>query len=377
MVLVGPAHPYRGGLAVYDERIVKQFQDEGWEVEIITFTVQYPAFLFPGKTQFSTAPKPENLKITRMLNSINPFSWIKTGRKIRRGDYDLVLTKYWLPFMAPCLGKVLRIARKNKKTTAISILDNVIPHEHHFGDRMLTRYFVRSADGFVAMSQSVLNDLRLFDKQKPVAFCPHPLFDNFGEKISRDQALQNLNLDKDCRYLLFFGLVRAYKGLDWLIEAFADKRLRSYPVKLIVAGEFYDDKKPYLDRIAAHQLTDKVIVYDEFIPDAKVRDFFNACDLVVQPYKTATQSGITQIAYHFEKPMLVTNVGGLGEIVPDGKVGYAVHPDAKSIADALVDFFANHRQDDFKQGILSEKEKYSWSRMSAAIQSLFTTEKKK
>ncbi len=372
ILILGSAHPYRGGIAAFNERLAGQFQQEGHDVDLMTFTLQYPSFLFPGKTQYSTDPAPVGLKIERRINAVSPLNWLKIGKVIRNRHYDVVIFAYWMSFFAPCYGT---IARRLKGVARIGLAHNMLPHEPSVIDRMFSPYFVRSMDGFVALSKSVLNDIGRFEKQnKPKVFSPHPIYDHYGLCENRETALDNLNLDKNYRYLLFFGLVRAYKGLDWLIEAFADERLRSYPVKLIVAGEFYDDKKPYLDRIASHQLSDTVMVYDEFIPDAKVKDFFNACDLVVQPYKTATQSGVTQIAYHFEKPMLVTNVGGLDEIVPDGKVGYTVHPDVRSIADALVDFFGNQRQDDFKQGILSEKEKYSWSRMTAAIQSLFNTE---
>ena len=372
ILILGSAHPYRGGIAAFNERLAGQFQQEGHDVDLMTFTLQYPSFLFPGKTQYSTDPAPVGLKIERRINAVSPLNWLKIGKVIRNRHYDVVIFAYWMSFFAPCYGT---IARRLKGVARIGLAHNMLPHEPSVIDRMFSPYFVRSMDGFVALSKSVLNDIGRFEKQnKPKVFSPHPIYDHYGLRENRETALDNLNLDKNYRYLLFFGLVRAYKGLDWLIEAFADERLRSYPVKLIVAGEFYDDKKPYLDRIASHQLSDTVMVYDEFIPDAKVKDFFNSCDLVVQPYKTATQSGVTQIAYHFEKPMLVTNVGGLDEIVPDGKVGYTVHPDVRSIADALVDFFGNQRQDDFKQGILSEKEKYSWSRMTAAIQSLFNTE---
>lgn len=372
ILILGSAHPYRGGIAAFNERLAGQFQQEGHDVDLMTFTLQYPSFLFPGKTQYSTDPAPVGLKIERRINTVSPLNWLKIGKVIRNRHYDVVIFAYWMSFFAPCYGT---IARRLKGVARIGLAHNMLPHEPSVIDRRFSPYFVRSMDGFVALSKSVLNDIGRFEKQnKPKVFSPHPIYDHYGLRENRETALDNLNFDKNYRYLLFFGLVRAYKGLDWLIEAFADERLRSYPVKLIVAGEFYDDKKPYLDRIASHQLSDTVMVYDEFIPDAKVKDFFNACDLVVQPYKTATQSGVTQIAYHFEKPMLVTNVGGLDEIVPDGKVGYAVHPDVRSIADALVDFFGNQRQDDFKQGILSEKEKYSWSRMTAAIQSLFNTE---
>ena len=368
ILIVGTAYPYRGGIAAFNERLARQFQEEGDEVQIMTFTVQYPNFLFPGKTQYSTGPAPESLSIKRVVNSVNPFNWLKVGRKINKGHYDWVVFAYWMSFFAPCYGLM---ARKVKGAKRIALIHNMMPHEGSFLDKLLTPYFVKSMDGFVALSQTVQNEVAKIDKHdKPKAWSPHPIYDHYGPRESRETALERLGLDVNCRYLLFFGLVRAYKGLDWLIEAFADERLSCLPLKLIVAGEFYDDQAPYLEKIQSLGLQDKVVVDDRFVPDGQVKDYFNAADIVVQPYKSATQSGVTQVAYHFEKPMLVTNVGGLDEIVPNGKVGYAVDPNPKSIADALVDFFANHREAEFVANIAIEKKKYSWSRMSTTIKNL-------
>ena len=367
IVLIGTAHPYRGGLAVFNERLIRQFQDEGHEAEIMTFTLQYPSLLFPGKTQYSTESKPDGLKITRCVNSINPFNWIKVGRKLRKMRPDIIVIKFWLPFMAPCFSKIARMARKNGHTKVVSVLDNIIPHEKRIGDRALARYFVNSVDGFVAMSKSVEDDLGQFDTVKPRTLCPHPLFDTFGERISRDEALDFIGLDKKTRYMLFFGLVRDYKGLDLLLEAMSDKRLKEKDVKLIVAGEFYNNEEQYHEIEKNLNLEGRIIWHNKFVPDSEVKYFFNAADIVVQPYKSATQSGVTQIGYHFEKPMLVTDVGGLKEIIPDGKVGYVVEPQPVAIANALVDFYENDRYDALVEGVKEEKKKYQWSNMTEAI----------
>lgn len=367
IVILGTAWPYRGGLAVYNERLAREFAAEGNDVTIYTFTLQYPSFLFPGKTQYSTEPAPSDLKIVRSLNSINPLSWGKTGRAIRALLPDILIIKFWLPFMAPCLGRVARIVKRGGKTKVVSILDNIIPHEHRPGDRLFGRYFTRSVDGFVAMSDSVLEDLNQFDTVKPRVFCRHPLYDNFGAKASREEALKFLGLDPKQRYMLFFGLIRDYKGLDLLLKAYADSRFRKMNVKLIVAGEFYSGSEKYFEMEKELGLEGMIVWKSDFVPDSEVRYCFGAADIIVQPYKSATQSGVTQIAYHFEKPMLVTNVGGLAEIVPDGKVGYVVEPDSAQIADALVDFFENSRQDQFTEGILSEKKQYAWSNMTRSI----------
>lgn len=367
IAILGTAWPYRGGLAVYNERLAREFAAQGDDVTIFTFTLQYPSFLFPGKTQYSTEPAPRDLKITRSLNSVNPLSWIKTGRAIKRLQPDILIIKFWLPFMAPSLGMAARIARRNGKTKTVSILDNIIPHEHRPGDRLLARYFTRSVDGFIAMSESVLEDLGKFDTVKPRIFCRHPLYDNFGPKATREESLRFLGLDDGPRYMLFFGLIRDYKGLDLLLKAYADSRFRSMNVRLIVAGEFYSGSEKYYQLEKELGLEGTVVWKSDFVPDSEVRYCFGAADIIVQPYKSATQSGVTQIAYHFEKPMLVTDVGGLAEIVPDGKVGYVVAPETGAIADALADFFRNGRQEQFTEGILQEKKKYAWSNMTRSV----------
>ena len=370
IIIVGTAYPYRGGLSAFNERLAYEFQNQGHEVEIYTFTLQYPGFLFPGKTQYSDEPAPENLRIYRKINSCNPFNWIKVGREIRRKRPDLMITKFWLPFMGPCFGTIARCVRRNRHTKLISILDNVVPHEHRIGDKMFARYFIRPTDGFVAMSKSVLQDLRLFTQSKPARFCPHPLYDHYGERLPKAEALKLLSLDPGCRYVLFFGFIRAYKGLDLLLEAFADSRLKDLNVKLIVAGEFYGDPQPYLEQIKRLGIGERVVLATDFIPDHCVNRYFGACDIVAQPYKSATQSGVTQIAFHFEKPMLVTNVGGLAEIVPDGKVGFVVEPDSRQIADALFRFFSGNRQEEFERNLREEKKKYAWTSMTEAIEGL-------
>ncbi len=370
IIIVGTAYPYRGGLSAFNERLAYEFQNQGHEVEIYTFTLQYPGFLFPGKTQYSDEPAPEKLRIYRKINSCNPFNWIKVGREIRRKRPDLMITKFWLPFMGPCFGTIARCVRRNRHTKLISILDNVVPHEHRIGDKMFARYFIRPTDGFVAMSKSVLQDLRLFTQSKPARFCPHPLYDHYGERLPREEALKLLGLDSSFRYVLFFGFIRAYKGLDLLFDAFADERLRELPVKLIVAGEFYGDPEPYLEQVKRLGIGEKVVLCTDFIPDSEVNRHFSAADIVAQPYKSATQSGVTQIAFHFEKPMLVTNVGGLAEIVPDGKVGFVVEPDSRQIADALFRFFSGNRQEEFERNLREEKKKYAWTSMTEAIEGL-------
>lgn len=362
IAIVGPAWPYRGGIAAFSERLAHQFISEGHQVRLYTFTLQYPSFLFPGSTQYSEAPAPAGLSIERRLSSVNPFTWFSLGRRLRREQPDLLILAYWMPFMAPCLGTVARLS----KIPAIALCHNLIPHETRPGDMLLTRWLLRSVRGVAALSQSVCDDAHRFYPALPAVASPHPLYDNFGEAVGREEACRHLSLDPSQRYLLFFGLIRDYKGLDWLLEAFHKAQLDGY--RLIVAGEFYSHREQYLAQAKTLGIESRIEWHTRFVPDTEVRYYFGAADLVVQPYKTATQSGVTQIAYHFEKPMLVTRVGGLSEIVPDGKVGYAVEPTPDAIAESLRRFAA--LKPDFSEGIREEKRKYSWDVMVRALLSI-------
>lgn len=368
VVIIGPAYPLRGGLATYNERLARAFRAAGDEVRLVTFSLQYPDFLFPGQTQFSTEAGPADLDIEVSLNSVNPLSWLGVGRRLRRERPDLVVFRFWLPFMGPALGTVARLARGNGHTRVVAITDNVIPHEKRPGDGPLTRYFLSACDGFVTMSRAVLADLqRLGFGQKPALYRPHPLYDNFGPARPKAEALATLGLAPKFRYVLFFGFIRAYKGLDILLEAFADARVAALPVKLIIAGEFYEDAAPYEALIKQHNLESRLVRATDFIPNERVADYFSAADLVVQPYKNATQSGVSQVAYHFGRPMLVTDVGGLAELIPAGVVGYVVPPTAAAIADALVDFYTHDREETLAAGVRQEAKKFSWEVMVAAL----------
>lgn len=369
IIIVGTAHPYRGGLAAFNERLALQFQKEGHDVEVCTFTLQYPKMLFPGKTQYTDDPAPAGLTIHRCINSVNPFNWCRVGRKLRKKNPDLVIFAYWMSFMAPAFGTIAR--RLKKSTRCIGLVHNMIPHEPNILDKILPPYFVGAMDGFTALSQSVVKDIEKYDRRNtPKSWAPHPIYDHYGERIDKAEARRRLGLPANGHYVLFFGFIRDYKGLDLLINAFGDLRLHDMDVRLLVAGEFYGDPKPYHDRIYAIDIADRVVMHNDYIPDNQVNLYFCAADIVAQPYKTATQSGVTQVAFHFEKPMLVTNVGGLPEIVPDGKIGYVVNPNAQDIADALVRYYKEGREEEFTEGIREEKKKYAWSRMTEAVLSL-------
>lgn len=370
IIIVGTAHPYRGGLAAFNERLANEYVREGHDVEVYTFTLQYPSFLFPGKTQFTDEAPAHKLKIHRRINSVNPLNWISVGREIKAKRADKVIFCYWMAFFAPCFGTIARYC-KSKNTKCLALIHNMIPHEPTILDKLFPTYFVNAMDGFVAMTKSVVDDINTFDrKNKPKFVSPHPIYDHYGVPAPREKALEKLGLDTDFRYILFFGFIRKYKGLDLLLKAFADVRMRQFPVKLIVAGEFYEPQEPYLEIIRKHALEEQVILHSDFIPDDNVQNYFNAADIVAQTYHSATQSGVSQIAYNFEKPMLVTNVGGLSETIPDGKVGYVVNTEVNAIADALVDFFEKKRLEQFTENVRLEKQKYEWSRMVETLDSL-------
>ena len=370
IVILGSAHPLRGGgIATFNERLAKAFMQEGHEVQIISFSLQYPNFLFPGTSQYTTEPAPADLIIHSLINSINPFNWFKVGNLIKKMQPDLVVVRYWLPFMGPCLGTILRRIKKNKTTQVVCIADNIIPHEPKPGDQLFTRYFVKPVDSFITMSEKVKEDLLVFAPNKPTVFIPHPLYDNFGEKISKDLARKHLNIETDAKIILFFGFIRKYKGLDILLDSIKILQQSNPTLKLLIAGEFYDDEKSYKEQIDKLGIEQQLILRTNFINDNEVKYYLCASDVIVQPYRSATQSGVTPLAYHFEIPMIVTNVGGLAALVPDNKVGLIAESNAASIAEKIIQFFNNGEQQ-YLPFLKEEKKKYSWSKMVEAIMSI-------
>lgn len=374
VVIIGPAYPLRGGLSSFDERLARQFTNEGYETEIYTFSLQYPSFLFPGTTQYSTEPAPADLTIHVCINSVNPLNWIQIGNQLRKKKPDIIVVRYWLPFMGPCLGTMLRLVKRNHHTKIICIADNVIPHEKRLGDVSFTKYFLKPIDAFVTMSSKVLGDLKLFNS-KPAKQITHPLYDNFGDQLDKQVARKYLQIDVDKKVVLFFGFIRKYKGLDWLMEAISILKKEAYfdqhKVVFLIAGEFYESPQPYLDLIRQYEIEQYIILKNEFIADSEVKYYLSAADCVIQPYKSATQSGVTPLAYHFERPMIVTNVGGLPGLVPS-TIGMIAEPDPASIANTIKEFF-NREISYFEKNIKEEKKKYGWDNITQAIVSLTHT----
>ncbi|MCH5597670.1 glycosyltransferase [Niabella ginsengisoli] len=368
VIIIGPAHPLRGGLATFNHRLAKEFIAMGHECSICSFSLQYPSALFPGKTQYTDEPAPENIKIKSEINSVNPLNWLKVGTKLKNQKPDIIVVRYWLPFMGPALGTILRQVRKNKHTKIICIADNIIPHEKRPGDMQFTKYFVKACDGFVTMSDKVLSDLRTFTTSKPATLVQHPLYDNFGSIISKEEARQYLGISKTDKIVLFFGFIRKYKGLDLLLKGMKNLKSEISNIKLLIAGEFYEDEKNYQEMIDELGIRDQLILKTNFIADSEVKYYLCAADVLVQPYKNATQSGVTPLAYYFEKPMIVTNVGGLPDLVPHGKCGLVAEPTPADIANAIEQFYELGEKH-FIPHLRSEKEKYSWANIVNAIMS--------
>ena len=373
VVIIGPAHPLRGGgISTFNQRLCKQFLQDGYDCSIYSFSLQYPALLFPGTSQYTDEPAPEGIEIYSVINSIHPLNWLQVGNELRRVRPDLIIVRFWIPFMAPALGTILRRAKKNKHTKVIAITDNVVPHEKRPGDNMLIRYFLKACDGFVTMSEKVMADLRSFEPSKPAILQPHPLYDNFGAAIPKSAARAHLGIADDARIVLFFGFIRKYKGLDLLLEAMQLLKKDPRPIRLLIAGEFYGNEEQYKTQISKLGIAGQLLLHTQFIPDSEVKYYLCAADVVVQPYRNATQSGVTPLAYHFEVPMIVTNVGGLPALVPHDKVGLVCEPEPASIAAAISEYF-NKGEEYFLPYLRKEKQKYSWQVLVDAITDMAET----
>jgi D-inositol-3-phosphate glycosyltransferase len=344
----------------------------GHDAQIISYRLQYPNFLFPGSSQIENNGKaPENIPIHTLINSVNPFNWFKVARFIKKEKPDFILLRFWLPFFGPSLGTIARRVRKHTKVLALT--DNIIPHEKRIGDNMFTSYFVKSCDGFIAMSQKVLNDIELFSSTDKKVHAPHPMYETYGAAVSKAEARQKLGIAHEDKIILFFGLVREYKGLDLLIEAMAYPGVRLTGAKLVIAGEFYDNKEFYERRMLQYELLKdkKVILHDRFIPNDEVKYYFCAADLVAQTYRNATNSGVSMVSYFYDKPMIVTNVGGLPEIVIHNKCGYVVEKNNVQIGEKITEYFNQNKEAEFTEQVKIEKKKYEWTHFINSLLELY------
>ncbi len=369
ITIVGTAYPLRGGIAHFNSLLANYLSNKH-DVEIITFTRQYPKFLFPGKTQDETGGEPPAAPVRQMIDSINPLNWFKVAKEIRKQKPDLLIFKYWLPFFGPCFGTIAKYAKKNSNTKVLFICDNVIPHEKRPGDVAFTKYAFKQSDYFIVQSKSVATDLLSLFPNAKYKFAAHPVYEIFGSPIEKHQARNTLNINSE-RVILFFGYVRQYKGLMVLLDAMEEISKRATPPLLLVVGEFYDDKNKYHNRVKELLIDNYVRFVSDYVPNDKVSIYFSAADVVVLPYLSATQSGITQIAYNFDKSVIATNVGGLGEVVIDGKTGFIVPSnDSQKLADAIIKFYSEKKEERFSQNVKIEKRKYSWEHFIETIEEL-------
>lgn len=368
--IVGPGYPLRGGPAQFNENLCRELNKQGHEAQIISYSLQYPNFLFPGSSQFEKEAKaPEDIKIHTLINSVNPVNWWKVARFIKKEKPDFILFRYWLPFFGPCLGSIGRMVKSN--TTVLALTDNVLPHEKRIGDKLFTRYFIKSCHGFIAMSKKVLEDISLFSHTANRVYSPHPMYETYGPAVSKEEARKKLGLNPNDKIVLFFGLIRHYKGLDLLLEAMAAPGVKQNKIKLLIAGEFYEDPEKYKAQITALGIREQVILHEKFIANDEVKYYFCACDLVAQTYRNATNSGVTMVGYFYEKPMLVTNVGGLKEIVPDGLCGFVVEPEVKTIAEKIQTYFTENLENKMSASVRDEKKKYLWPEFIRVLMELY------
>ncbi len=368
IVIISAAYPFRGGISHFTQMLYNELVKKH-QVSVITFSRQYPNLLFPGKTQYEPTLL-ENAPLTEeLLDSINPVNWLRVGKRIKNEKPDLVIFNFWMPFFGPCFGTVAKQIRKNKKSKILIIAHNVISHDAKPGDKALTKYFFNTADYFITMSKSVETDLQLMKPSAEQKLLFHPIYSNFGTGVVRENALKHLQLSAKPT-LLFFGFIRKYKGVDILLKVVSMLK-EKMDLQLIIAGEFYDNKKKYLDLIETLNIKNNVKIFSDFIPNEEVKYYFSASDVVVLPYKEATQSGIFQIANNFEKPIIATDVGGLGEEIENGKTGYVVEKNNPSaLADAVFKFFSEQKDMEFSRNVRNKKEKYSWENFVLGIEEL-------
>ncbi|MBI2257592.1 MAG: glycosyltransferase [Flavobacteriia bacterium] len=366
IVYLSTFYPFRGGIAQFNALLYRVLEFKN-SIIALTFTRQYPNLLFPGKTQMvNENDEADKIPSKRILDSINPLTYFRAANYVKKINPDLILSKYWMTFFAPSLGFVLK---KNKKAVRISILDNVIPHEKRFFDNPFNRFFINNNDGFIVMTEKVKNDLLFYNPKATYRLVPHPIYSHFGEKIDVKTARRQLKLNENKKTLLFFGLIRDYKGLDLLIECLS-KLDDEY--QLIIAGEVYGSFDKYEQLIEKHQLGNRIAMFNQYIPDNEVSVFFSACDVCILPYKSATQSGITGIATHFLTPIIATDVGGLKETITDKKTGLIIEkPEVQLLYESIIEFYSNDYQSTMKKNIEKLKEELTWEKFSIQIMNLY------
>ena len=376
-IIIGPAYPLRGGISESNQSLHNYFKKSTDNSLIISYSLQYPRFLFPGKKQVVDGPFKKSNTILNLINTLNPFSWIKTVKLIIKEQPHYVIVRYWHPYFAICLSFIISKIRRNS-IPIIAWIDNVNPHESVPFQRFLTACFLKFCDAFMVMSNAVKDDLTQYKQSinKKIIVSSHPIYTVFGPSIEKKQAKKNIgiiesSIQNNDKYILFFGIIRKYKGLDLLLDVMGSKKVKEMNLKLIIAGEFYDSKKKYINKIRALDLKDSILLHDYYIKNEDVVNYFCATDIVVQPYLSATQSGVSMVAYNFNKPLILTKVGGLSEYVNHKIDGYLVNPNVESIVTALEDYYANNRESEFRDSIKKKKGLYSWQNLADEFDNLY------
>ncbi len=370
IALIGPIYPYRGGIAHFSETLYWRLQERLHTVTAITFTRQYPALLFPGKSQNESGPAMRPVPSLRLVDSVNPVTWYRAALQVARWEPDAAVIPYWMPFFAPSLGTIARRLRA-RGVRILAIVHNAIPHERHMGDKALSRSFLRAAHGCIVMSGEVERDLDMLKVKAQRKLLNHPVYDKFGPVMDGSQARAALGIPDSAPVLLFFGFIRRYKGLDVLLESMPAIRGVLPDVRLVIAGECYEDEARYRSLIEAKGLSPHVVLHMDYIPGSEVRKYFAAADVVVQPYTAATQSGVAQVAFHFEKPLIITSVGGLSEIVGHEEAGLVVPPgEPRALSDAVIRFFRDGLREQLEEGVRRKKRAHSWDSFCEAVEDM-------
>lgn len=375
IIIIGPAYPYRGGNSLFVSHVYDILKEK-FDVKIYNYKLLYPSLLFPGKTQFDESGKTiKQAPNQRLVNSINPFNWIKVASLIKSDKADLVIFDWWHPFFSFCHFTISILLKKNYRNKILFITENVISHEANPIDKILTKIGLKNASSFLALSEKVEKDLKFVSDGRKVYRSELPVYDcyKFEEETEQIYSKKDFGFRPDDKLLLFFGYVRKYKGLDLLIDAMAELIKDDPSYKLLAAGEFYDDEKFYSDKVASLKLSDHVKLLNQFIPNEEVAKYFVPSDLVVLPYRSATQSGILNLAYGFYKPVLVTNVGGLAEFVDEGKSGYVIKPDSqKDLVDGIINFFRQRQNVNFVANIKNRVTQNSFNNLPILIDEIIS-----
>jgi D-inositol-3-phosphate glycosyltransferase len=373
IALIGPVFPYRGGISHHSNLLTQHMRQRGHNVDLISFSRQYPRTFYPSRSQeepressmFSTSIVAE-----KMIDTINPISWIRTGRALRQRDYDLLVFKFWNPFFAPAFGTIARLARKRPHTRNLVICENIVPHERTPGDGLLSHFFLKACDLAITQSSTVATQWKQRYPDVPHVMLPHPLYDHFGPRISQEVARRLLGLNHR-QIGLFFGFVRPYKGLERLLEAMPEIRRQLPDFHLCVVGDFFGSRERFRQILARNGATDRVSLFDGYVPNEQVAAWFSAADLVVLPYESATNSGVVQIAYNFAVPVVVTDAGNLSEVVIHKRTGFVIgEPTPSSFATALVELLAPNTRSSFVAAIIEHRKQFNWGRFVEGLEDL-------